>query len=548
MARNFIIRALPDLKTFCLYVGLVLVVFIAHGTEPNVTVDQIYYLGRADEILRQHPEGDFWRSYDASRAFPVALAYLHAATGSHILSLKLVLAINTLAYLAAFQVLMLWVTRSRAQAVFFSLLSALFVSFGHTFWGFTEFMAALPRSMVVPFHVLVLWFYLSRIDSPRRFAVIPALIVLSWVHFSSLHVLLVLLVFEALHFGFDRRGRWRRDDAYLAVALLSAYGLKEAGEYLGIGVTGFVHEAITTALQASPETHAAAWKVEIATYPWRNLPVPMATLLATAVSFGPLLLLGIWGAWRQHQLDAKSREDRLMLMLAAAVLIGAVGLQLIMAVLRRITTVYPVNFEEIRAINLLVIPAIYFLCRLWVSVPAGPGPAQRLKRGAIIALCVIQPIIVIRLLPVSSKEALLQFAIDRQWLQPDDSVRADFARSFLAMPGDKPQLYYATTAMVAWLADHVRPTDIVLTDREEVHLTVAQPIGTSIAGYHLDAANPARIEWAAMTAEVRRALDTRDTDRVTALARRYEATYAIVPWAAGGAVYRDDCFSILRID
>jgi hypothetical protein len=538
--------ALPNLTHWSLYLVLVVGIFFCHGSEPEVTSDQIYYIGRANEIIRLHAAGDYWRSYDASQAFPVALAYLHKITRSPIISLKLLLAINTLGYLVAFHVFMRWVSDSRPLGVLFSMLSALFISFGHTFWGFTEFTSALPRSLVVPFHILVVWFYLSRIDSPKRFATIPLLVVLSWLHFSSLHLLLVLLIFEGFHFVFNRQRASGRDGIFLIIALAVAYGIKRIGEHHGIAVTGYVHESLTMALHATPATQAAAWEVEIATYPWRNLPIPMATLLATAVSFGPMLFLALWSAWQRVRTGTISPVDRLMLLLAASVVVGAMGLQLVMAGLRRIVDVYPVNFEEIRAISLLVIPCIYFLCRLWES--GSPGPRQLFRRGAIIAVCVIQPLSVIRQLPTSAKESVLQLAFDQKWLNPEDQVRTDFARSFLTMPAVKPRTYYSTLDVVAWLSDHASPSDKVITDREESHLTIAQPIGTAISGYHFDVSDPALVEWMALTARVRRTLATGDTSLVVALAREQGASYAIVPWAVDHAAYRNSFFSVLRID
>jgi hypothetical protein len=84
------------------------------------------------------------------------LAYLYDFTGSHVLSMKLLLAAMTVAYLFAFQVFMSMATKSKSQAVLFSIMSAFFVSFGASFWGVTDFSASLNRTLILPFVVITI--------------------------------------------------------------------------------------------------------------------------------------------------------------------------------------------------------------------------------------------------------------------------------------------------------------------------------------------------------------------------------------------------------
>ncbi len=75
---------------------------------------------------------------------------------------------------------------SRPLSVLFSLLSALFVSFGAAFWGFTDFAASLHRTLILPIFVLVIWFFLRFRASPWRYATYPFLVLISLIHLSLL--------------------------------------------------------------------------------------------------------------------------------------------------------------------------------------------------------------------------------------------------------------------------------------------------------------------------------------------------------------------------
>jgi TRAP-type C4-dicarboxylate transport system permease small subunit len=85
------------------------------------------------------------------------------------------------------------------------------VSFGASIWGMTDFAASLNRTIVIPFVILLAWFFFRWFHSPWRYAIFPALTLLSLLHLSALHVVLVFLAFEGLDFAIRRRFRPTRD-------------------------------------------------------------------------------------------------------------------------------------------------------------------------------------------------------------------------------------------------------------------------------------------------------------------------------------------------
>jgi hypothetical protein len=104
-------------------------VFVAQGPEPLLGADHISYIQLTDSILRACPDGDYWRELTSVRTLSVALAYLFAKTGSHVLSMKIVLAVFSVPFLLAAEMLFrLFATRWTARL--FAMLCAFAVSFG----------------------------------------------------------------------------------------------------------------------------------------------------------------------------------------------------------------------------------------------------------------------------------------------------------------------------------------------------------------------------------------------------------------------------------
>jgi hypothetical protein len=59
--------------------------------------------------------------------------------------------------------------------------------------------------------------------------------------------------------------------------------------------------------------------------------------------------------------------------------------------------------------------------------------------------------------------------------------------------------------------------------------------------------DPARRTWKERADVVNQALMSGDTEKVVEAARRYGATFAVVPWPVNAAAYRDQYFSVIRV-
>jgi hypothetical protein len=59
--------------------------------------------------------------------------------------------------------------------------------------------------------------------------------------------------------------------------------------------------------------------------------------------------------------------------------------------------------------------------------------------------------------------------------------------------------------------------------------------------------DPARRTWKERADVVSHALVSADTAQVVETARRYGATFAVVPWPVNGAAYSDQYFSVIRV-
>lgn len=583
------LQRFPVLLPFAIYVVFAAAVYWVHGPEPSLSIDHIAYFKLADEIRAEFTLGDYWRTVNSVRVYGVMLAYLFDWTGSHVASLKLLLAGMTVAYLWAFQLFMGLATASRARAVLFSLLSALFVSFGASIWGMTDFAASLNRTLIIPPVMVLVWFFFRRFATPWRYAVFPALILLSLLHLSALHVFLVFGAFEALDYVFRRRLRVDRDVAFFALALVASIGMQAAIESLSGGTTGYIRYTLNMAVpsvaqmmpkvapppaiasappagapgaaaMASPEvvaalakpkdklTHEEAWRIELLAFPWRNFPPTPATLLTILSSFGVLLALAVWGAVRTFRSGEVVSLDRGMATFAFAVLISAYGLQILLWSLRDLIPVLPINFEEIRAINMVMIPAIYFIHRLYERPPAPAGLAERGVRVAIVVACALQPIVLVRALPALWREAMIEQAVGRGMLKSSDAPRMLYARQFLGLAGEGRRFYYSSRPALDWLEKNAGPKDRILTNLNEFHGSRVETVGPFLGIVNMDVWDVRRANWAQSLDAIDRALATRDLDKVLALARSLGATYAVVDWPVEGAAYRDRHYSIVRVE
>ena len=230
-----------------LYLAFAALVYRVQGPEPELNLDHIAYMKLADAIQTAHPDGAYWRAFDGLHGYAMLIAYGTDLTGSPIASLKLLLAAMTVAYLVAFQVLATYFTGSRPLAVACSLLSALFVSFGATFWGMTDFAASLNRTLVIPFFVLIIWAFLRWRDSAWRYAAYSVLIVLSLLHLSTFYLLLVLWAYEGLDFLFLRKPRFDRRLLQFAAGILAAVATRWLIEQTGLSFSSFVENTFRLA-------------------------------------------------------------------------------------------------------------------------------------------------------------------------------------------------------------------------------------------------------------------------------------------------------------
>src|SRR5581483_325370 len=98
------------------------------GHQPLLGPDHVTYFELADSIMDAHPAGDYWRESNSVRSFAVLLAYLHPWTGSHLLSMKVILAFVTVAYLFSAELFFGLFAAQRWQRVLFALVSAFAVS------------------------------------------------------------------------------------------------------------------------------------------------------------------------------------------------------------------------------------------------------------------------------------------------------------------------------------------------------------------------------------------------------------------------------------
>jgi hypothetical protein len=122
-----------------------------------------------------------------------------------------------------------------------------------------------------------------------------------------------------------------------------------------------------------------------------------------------------------------------------------------------------------------------------------------------------------------------------------------YARQLLGLGDDGPRFYYSSRSAVDWLERNAGPNDKVLTNRNEFHMSRVKAVGPFLGVLNLNVWDAQRATWAESVEAVDRALATRDLGRVMTLARSLGATYAVVDWPAEDAAYRDDYYSVVRV-
>jgi hypothetical protein len=537
------ISIVPFGLSLTVYSVFALVVYFLHGPEPGLSVDHIAYFRMANEIMAAHPDGSYWRDIAVIRSYGVLMAYLHPWTGSHIASLKLILGVTTVLHLLSFELLMTLFTDSKRRAMLFSLLAVVSVSFGASFWGVTDFSASLNRGLAMPFFIAVVWFTLRYIDTPWRHLAYSILALLSILHLSAYYLIAVLALGYLVEAGMDKF-RDRRSLGYFLGGILLAYATQK---FLALAGLTNVHYVGVTLNFGGEVTSAEAWEVELFALPWRNMPLPFTTILTIAASYGVILLLAVSGAVQCYR-RGLTRIDQFMLIFAAAAIIGSYGLQTSLWMLRQFTTVYPLNFEEVRIINFIMIPSLYFVFRLYSHYrDEAVASTRRIAPPLIVLLVLLQPIMLLRVSPGAVREWIYATALESGLIRKDDTLRQIYARQTLGLDRDQERYYYSVRNLLDWLRQNVSKEARILTDLNEVELVGANIVGAHIGFLRKDIRSRERLEWMTGVHDTQAAFASHDLAQVTVVARKYGATLAIVPWPVQDALYQDAKYSVIRI-
>jgi hypothetical protein len=583
-----------------IYAAFSVAVFLAQGSRPPLGSDHLSYFELADSIIASCPNGDFWRETNSVRSFGVLLAYLNGWTGSHVLSMKIVLAAFSVLYLLAAEMFFRLFTNARWQAVLFALLSAFAVSFGFASWGVTDSTALLPRTLVAPIVMLSMWFWFRYDGRPVKYVVFSFLVLGSLLHLSTFYAVGVLAIVEAWDFLVLRRMRIdRRVPAFLAGLLLAGiflFGLEYTGmankmisDYIpdmlrsiGIKVPSIETGTLTlcrmaaspavattaetgAAGQASPpkpaipsETTAApaapvpgpaaisakeAWAVELSLRPWRNMPLPMVNV-ANALSSSALILLLALAGMVAARRTGFTRFDRLMVAMFLAVPVFAFGPQTALWALRSFTSVLPATLEEVRAIGLIMIPALYFILRLFKRVTEGGGRQAPLKAGAVVVAVLALPVLM-KNLPLWAREGILSTMTALHVVDTGSVSGVANARAALGISAGASPLFYSTQGVREWLVRNTAPGARILTDRDDMILLRDRVIlGPRQVAVNIYKPTP---EEADLFLRTSRAMEAKDTERVKALAESYDADVVVVAWRVDGAAFADDAFSVIPV-
>ncbi len=558
-----------------LYVAFALVVYVAHGPRPDINIDHIAYFRLANDIRASHPNHDYWQGLSATRTYGVLMAYLFDSTGDHIRSLKFMLAVMTVAYLMCAEFLFVRLAINRNTAVFFSLISAVNVSFGSVFWGVTDFSASLNRTIIVPPMLLMLGYYLTNFARNRRLVVYPALIYLSVLHLGAYYLLGLLAAMDGCRLVNAAFGQKRVFFVQLS-AYVTAFVFVGAA-YISIQRLNLNSTVLTMLIPRIEATKAPqlpavarqeeeknpahrdskaeamlsseeAWKLERFAQPWRNFPPPLATILVIGVSLLFIVPLSVTlyvlathnGGWRPM--------DKPMLLMAGCVLICAYAPQIVLCTIHHWVPIYPINCEEVRTISFIYIPLIYFVLRgfevCWLNRERSN---RRILAVACVLLLFVQPITVVRLLPAEERERIVLDAKRMGILDERESQRNLFARQLLGLDKNGLGFYYCVIPTLDWLRAHTDATSRVLTNRNELYLLDAKVIGTSNGFLYTDIRSPLRVTWHDQVLELDDALAKHDLNRILALAHAAGAKYAVVPWPLAHAAFTDGNFSVIDV-
>jgi hypothetical protein len=283
-----------------------------------------------------------------------------------------------------------------------------------------------------------------------------------------------------------------------------------------------------------------AWAVELSLRPWRNMPLPMVNVANAVASSTLILMLALGGLLREAR-GGLSSVDRFMAAMLVVVPLFAFLPQTILWGLRSVTSIYPATIEEVRAINLIMIPALYFVMRLFMRVLDGDGPHRRLTATAIIFAAIALPLFM-KAIPLWARERVLTAMTDLRIVDQSRPSSIVNARSALGL-STGISLYYSTQRVREWLQANTPSQARILTDRDDMILlrdrVVVGPRQTVVKAFD------ATLEKTQFFLQLTRAMEARDTVRLRELARACTADFVVVPWRADGALYVDDEFSVI---
>lgn len=583
----------PKAKPHLFLVGLFFLAFPAvvswwHGPKPDLIADHIVYFRAADLIRETTPSifpespASYRRHYTDNQQLSVLLAYAYDYTKDHIRSCRIVLYFNTFIYLWSAWLLFSIFVANRWYRLIFVLLSALHVSYGATYWGFTDFSASLSRSFVIPMFVLVLWSLLRFSAHGLRIVLPPLLLYLTLIHLSAFHFLAVCFIFEIARIPLLGASERKRRIVALSLGLLltiaallhlstvqqSSFGshirrlriadhqaasdkvsmngvMDVRASKIDIPILRFAQA--TSAPEPTYLSPSEAWKVEMVTMRWRNFPPSISTIAQIGSSIGVIgLLAGLgWLVARRH---GKVLLDQLMVRFAVVVMLVAVGPQALIWIVRRWVEIYPINTEEFRILCWLSVPLLYFVYRLFLFIVDSRTPKGRRVWFAslvVVGYCA-QPGFIIPHLPRPWRETLFTFATRYDVIDAWESPRTIYARQVLALESSVDRFYYGIADVIAWLSKQPK-ANRVLGNRPELVLCGLEIVG-SANGFVL---NDNRLKsgqvWQDQMLRVNKALKEHDRTTLGLLARRSGANFVVVPWPDAQAVFTGTHYSVLDV-
>lgn len=618
-----------------IYAAFSAAVFVVQGSQPTLGPDHLSYFQLADSIIASCPNGDFWRETDSIRFFAVLLAYLNSWTGSHVLSMKVVLAVFCTLYLLAAELFFRLFASSRWQAILFALLSSFAVSFGFASWGVTDSTALLPRTLVAPIVMLSMWFWFRYDGRPQKYLVFSFLILGSILHLSTFYAVGVLMIVETWDIVVLKKMQtYRLVAAFLGGLLLAGtllYSLERAGisnksigtwvptmlrsvglnvSYIDTGALSGCNKATKSVPAAASEPKAVvamtptvtaddsqakadtakstsksaqlpialtppkmeeiappaipsarvaaplarsrelalqsakdAWAVELSLRPWRNMPLPLVNV-ANAFSSSALILLLALAGMVSAKRAGLTRVDRLLMAMFFVVPLFAFGPQTMLWVLRSFTSVYPATIEEVRSLSLIMIPALYFILRLFQRTVETGSSLVPLKAGAIVIGVLALPLSM-KSLPNWARGQILSAMIALHVVDPMSGPRMANARAALGLLGGESPLYYSTQGVRDWFVSNTPPGTRILTNRDDMILlrdrVILGPRQVSATTYR------ATLEETEIFLRTSQAMAKSDTEQVKQIAAYYDADFVVVPWRVDGAVFADNNFSVIPV-